>query len=710
MINNASPIKDSDEQVEGSSLSDKKSKNTAVLLPSPFGALPAKSIASSNPFAFSPISSKAPSLFGVNTTKAIETEESDGNVSLDTAEQEERAEEEDSARHAFKELSKIAASIGVRGFSFEGKPNQTATTTESSTSSTRVGGFSFEGKPNQTATATESSSSSTGVGGFSSFEGESNPTLASLTKPVASSSTFAALPPMSTKAPSLFAKTSSSTFAALPPMSTKAPSLFGTKTLKAEKGFDDETTGSDIHSNGFLPKLTDSKGTVSKDNAAKLRWLKSPEEGNFSDWKLDVKQTTYDEDPIMDGSIQVTTDTIITSYLVHRCVVVLKSEYFNRLFLETHEKGYTIELPAPITLDHFETLLDYFYWGGIELNFSNAIPIFYLSNHLQMQQLSDHAMDHISKRIGKCTGEKLFACNETASKLQIEKLKNAIAHVCAQRPDLMGEGTRLTKTPNNEFWYDVWEARNHYKDQLAGEFSKQWSENLANYMDQHHGSIVDHKKFYSLTNTNSLPNISPVAAISLMEQEQKICPKDARDVDDLTCLQRRSIDSLYDKKTGLWNISNKNPELRQMLRRRLKSLPSAVLCSLLEQTMEYEGSQFGKLSIEVYGAGLECVNGRYDLCSEVFGGKPIFTRFDFRLQQQMMIVCCNRSDFSMFSQENCFYICAVPRGKMPDTFGTKELYRRQVGLLHTFLPPGHGWEAVRPAGVNPPPSLIITKR
>jgi Ca2+-binding EF-hand superfamily protein len=136
-----------------------------------------------------------------------------------------------------------SSSIGVGGFSF----GETATT-DTKTSAIGAGGFSFGGESNATSTSSSGgfkfgttsnvtsdiTKTSAPVSGFSFKSDAATPTK----KVSASSSTFAALPPMPSKAPTPFGATKpaekapAGTFAALPPMSSKAPSPFGAKTPK----------------------------------------------------------------------------------------------------------------------------------------------------------------------------------------------------------------------------------------------------------------------------------------------------------------------------------------------------------------------------------------------------------------------------------------------------------------------------------------------
>ena len=257
----------------------------------------------------------------------------------------------------------------------------------------------------------------------------------------------------------------------------------------------------------------------------------------------------------------------------------------------------------------------------------------------------------------------------------MEQLKDAVAHICAQQPSFMMKDTCFATAPNNEFWCNVWDSRKHNKGEIQ-EFTKQWSENLANYMDQHN-SILDHKMFSQLTDKALLPAISSDAAISLMEQEQKFCSKETGNTDTLTCLQKRAVASIYDKETGEWNIPNKQPNSLQTARKRLKVLPPVVLDSLLENAMSFKGKDTKVTSITVSGAEKECVNGAYKLAGQLFGNKPMFTRFDDQSNQQIMMFSGDGLGYrgvGMIFYKSTYYIAAVPKGEKPGADGSKKLY------------------------------------
>jgi hypothetical protein len=322
-----------------------------------------------------------------------------------------------------------------------------------------------------------------------------------------------------------------------------------------------------------------------------LRWTKSPEEAaKYSDWSLDVKRqdiTKYGD------------DTVIT-YSVHRNILELNSDYFKSIFgeafKESNNKRNTIELPASVvTLQHLESLLDYCYTGTLVLDNNNAVAMVYFADYLQIKELLNQTQIFIRKSIRKASSGKISVYYRDAKSLQMEDLQKAIEHICAQRPSVMKENRKLSKIPDLQFWCSVWEARKHYKNESMS-YTMQWGENAVNFIRQHR-AIIDMKTFRSLTHIDSLPIISPDAAVSLMEQEQELKLDGSTEAnhDTLTCLQKRCTEALYDRITGNWQVS-KNGDLLK----RLKKLPSAVLDTILSWTMEYTRIPTG---IEVSGAG-----------------------------------------------------------------------------------------------------------
>ena len=153
---------------------------------------------------------------------------------------------------------------------------------------------------------------------------------------------------------------------------------------------DDDSEGSWYREN--CQKWRTTKGEWRRER--RLRWTKSPEdEANYADWKIQVRyypitsSSSKSDDNNERGdpsnkentTAAVTETTDVVTYSVHRSSLGLKSEYFESIFLggfsESSERHSKI-LPAPVvTLEHFETVLEYCYTGKVNLNCINANSI-----------------------------------------------------------------------------------------------------------------------------------------------------------------------------------------------------------------------------------------------------------------------------------------------------------------------------------------------
>ncbi|OEU18092.1 hypothetical protein FRACYDRAFT_238526 [Fragilariopsis cylindrus CCMP1102] len=355
-----------------------------------------------------------------------------------------------------------------------------------------------------------------------------------------------------------------------------------------------------------------------------LCWTKSPEEAaKYSDWSLDVKRqdatdygtvvekkieeamvatkVPFRNDTLLDAKdSKKTADGTVITYSVHRNILELHSDYFKgifgRAFRESNKKRNIIKLPTSVvTLQHFETFLNYCYTGKLKLHSNNAVAMVYFGDYLDDKELSKRGQNFIWYSIKNASGEDLSAYYRDAKGLLMEDLQKAIEHICARRPKVMSVNTALSKIPDLQFWCNVWEARKHYQNEFKFH-SKQWSENAVHFIQQHR-DIIDVSAFRVLTDIDSLPIISPDAAVSLMEQEQELKLDDSTKANraTLTCLQKRCTEALYDRIAGNWRVSKKDDLLG-----RLKRLPSVVLDTIISWTIQYKGVPTG---IEVSGAG-----------------------------------------------------------------------------------------------------------
>ena len=303
-----------------------------------------------------------------------------------------------------------------------------------------------------------------------------------------------------------------------------------------------------------------------------------------------------------------TADATVITYSVHRNILELHSDYFKgifgKAFKESNKKRNTIELPTSVvTLQHFETFLNYCYTGKLKLHNNNAVAMVYFGDYLANKELLKRGQSFIWYSIKNASSEDLLAYYQDAKGLLMDDLQKAIVHICAQRPGVMSVNTVLSKIPDLQFWCNVLEARKHYQNKSRFH-SKQWSENAVHYIKQHR-DIIDISAFRALTDIDLLTIISPDAAVSLMEQEQELKLDDSTKANraTLTCLQKRCTEALYDRIAGNWRVSKKDDLLG-----RLKRLPSVVLDTIISWTIQYTGLPTG---IEVSGAGHDDANGVY---------------------------------------------------------------------------------------------------
>ena len=228
-----------------------------------------------------------------------------------------------------------------------------------------------------------------------------------------------------------------------------------------------------------------------------MRWTKSPEdEANYADWKIQVRyypitsSSSKSDDNNERGdpsnkentTAAVTETTDVVTYSVHRSSLGLKSEHFESIFLggfsESSERHSKI-LPAPVvTLEHFETVLEYCYTGKVNLNCINAISITYLSDYLGMEELKEQAQGFTRKWINKDNKEGLLSiCSEKSQSLAtyyqeakilaMEDIQKVIVHVCRKEPGIMKKDFALAEIPDVEFWCRLWEARKLHPDQKS---------------------------------------------------------------------------------------------------------------------------------------------------------------------------------------------------------------------------------------------------
>ncbi|OEU17644.1 hypothetical protein FRACYDRAFT_238069 [Fragilariopsis cylindrus CCMP1102] len=429
-------------------------------------------------------------------------------------------------------------------------------------------------------------------------------------------------------------------------------------------------------------------------------WTKSSanndeNEAECSDWNLNVYCNNNDND--------------VVSYSVHRFAFVTQSEYFKSIFRledttgvgfsESHQKCSTIKLPYSVTLQHFETLLDYLYTGVLKEDSGNAVSMVYFGDYFGIILLKDHAQRYLRKLIvdcksrirGKVASELLWTSYLVAKSLSMEDLLNAIVYACASRPKLMSKDTHMSTIPDIQFWCRVFAARkktDYVKHDKVVSNSELWSTHVAHFIEIN-TAIVDIDSFKILTESNSLPNISAEAAVILMEQEHKLSLDEVKNEDDgLTCLQKRCTDALFDKETSNWQVSN----ARVLLQGKLQKLQPSVLESLLLRIVDYNKGcpQRCPDYIKASGAGIESVNGVYFNSGFLYEGRRMFTRRGIYNGGEQL--------FSLFRFDTSHFVISLVSN---DCRPLEYFY--WVESSDEF-PPENGW-SLYSNGVAPSPSL-----
>jgi len=469
---------------------------------------------------------------------------------------------------------------------------------------------------------------------------------------------------------------------------------------------EEEVLGEDADSDN------DSSWTKGRRKRKKLpHWTRLPlasdddddEKAKYADWTLDVT--------VSNGS-----DDVVISYLVHKCLIGLQSDYFEGIFRdpeeggfsESHQKRSAIKLPESVvvTIEHFEILLDYLYTDKLVIEPDNAVAMVYFGDYFGIELLQDQAQSFIRELIKTkflndipssiVRMQKLLtALYQDAKCLAMEELQEAIVYECAGKPRLMMSKEHCTSLDvlDKEFWCRVWDARKfHTPTELS---TKLWSISVAHFIELHYSNIVDLERFFELTCLSSLPFVSAEVAVFLIEEEQRMRTaaneETAQKKDDdkkLTCLQQRCIDSLIDSDTGNWKI----PKPRSLLQAKIQNLPPIVLGSMLLCTMNTKEMPTGTDSIRVSGAGSEVVNGVY-MKSGLQNGDPIFTKVGLFEGSNVL--------FHLYRfEDGHFYITVLPEGSVLNTTEDINLYMSTNEEEDFSL--GMSWETLHEGEVPSP--------
>eukprot|EP00537_Pseudo-nitzschia_pungens_P013767 CAMPEP_0172388596 /NCGR_PEP_ID=MMETSP1061-20121228/5668_1 /TAXON_ID=37318 /ORGANISM="Pseudo-nitzschia pungens, Strain cf. pungens" /LENGTH=409 /DNA_ID=CAMNT_0013118531 /DNA_START=1359 /DNA_END=2585 /DNA_ORIENTATION=+ len=260
----------------------------------------------------------------------------------------------------------------------------------------------------------------------------------------------------------------------------------------------------------------------------------------------------------------------VVSYSVHRCVLGMQSGYFRSVFAsdsaEAQTRTTTICWPcAAISQRNFEQLLDFLYTGNLPKDVFANVAMAYLGNFFQINVFNMVARNLRKflerRRSNRKDGKIKAALMVYADYLDLNEVVESIQRFYSGYPSL-AVARSAAKFPYEfgvSFWNCVWNARENIPDE-ENTVVETWSEHLALFLKRKaNRDVVELDVFHRLTRADFLPVISPVVAIDFMELEQHVL-RSVTDCDgsELTCLQQRCTEALYDRKRGAWRLSQEH--------------------------------------------------------------------------------------------------------------------------------------------------------
>lgn len=253
-----------------------------------------------------------------------------------------------------------------------------------------------------------------------------------------------------------------------------------------------------------------------------LNWRTDPNK-TFSDWRIDVFVVSRKD---------TSTSTLSRSYRVHRNILVVESEYFQRLFESTEvstSNATTVELIEEGAAS-FEDLLDYMYRPSeSHLTTKNAVAMHHFGEYFGMKRLRYLSRQFWRKDMNANT---IATYYKHAGIFFDDKVMHAVKRQCCSVPFLIEAGSSglLLDVPDPQLWFFLLKHFN-------GTCSIPMSAFVTEYCERH---PVDASTFIQMTNKLILPEIFFDVAQQLVELEKKILGSHV----ELTCLQLRCITAM----------------------------------------------------------------------------------------------------------------------------------------------------------------------
>ena len=332
----------------------------------------------------------------------------------------------------------------------------------------------------------------------------------------------------------------------------------------------------------------------------KPHWARLPDgDTEYSDWQIDVKfikNTTQARDDGYAFCDEHDDDhddhDVVFSYLVHRYTVGPQCKYFAAVFRdsngfsESQKKRSIIEFPVDesgVNHQYFEDFLDFLYDARsekyLEFEPNKGLAMLYFADYFGIETVREQALEFLLHKIVSVDFSEmkwLAKLYMLAESLSIEELQDAIAKKACNRLVLFSAFLRGLYTQ---------ECQREFVLRICLEYKK--TDEMSHYLSSMIRAcpdIFDNDLFSELTEKENMPKIdSQHVSLDLLQHEQ-LLGLDEKESDELTCLQRRCIDQLYDRKEGVWRFVLLSSPKRTLAR--LRGLKPAVIESLLLRTLE----------------------------------------------------------------------------------------------------------------------------
>lgn len=353
-----------------------------------------------------------------------------------------------------------------------------------------------------------------------------------------------------------------------------------------------------------------------EDDERRLDWRK-PREESHSDWTIEV----YVEG---DGGDHNKTQPHAT-YHVHKNVLSLRSEYFERLFVRTEtaeHRDRTSRIPMqaaaaeafPVLLDHVYRLDD---GGGTlmtAITHENCTALHSLGRYLEIRSLRKEARRFRNEQM-RIEHAGLYL---RASKTFLDdSTRQAVVKVFCEDINFE-DNSGLVEASYLQFWLDALNANGGKRNP----FLSAW---IADYCNNHLDDLTL-DIFQKLTNQAALPALSLPAALILLRAEARVLRASRaldsstnEEKDELTEFQRHAIDQIVSS----WDctMSDHMEELKELS----PFVLSQLWISTMRKKVEAE-KQTLPHKVFVNGAMYRSINGTYDLAEDLHNGAPLYVK------------------------------------------------------------------------------------